>query len=137
MPHAPRWMTLSIVISAVALCQVSFAAPESVWIEAEDFTKCDFKHFEKSSMGKPELLSGGEWIMRGVGPDEIAKLVPEDGIHLRYEFNVQQPGVRHLWARVGWFRARAAFEWRIDDGPWSDLPADYPTTNLMEMGCVL
>jgi hypothetical protein len=134
MPHTPRLLTLSIVVSAVALCKVSFAAPESVWIEAEDFTKCDFKHFEKSSMGKPELLSGGEWIMRGVGPDEIAKLVPEDGIHLRYEFNVQQPGVRHLWARVGWFRARAAFEWRMDDGPWSDLPADYPTTNLMEMG---
>lgn len=73
-------------------------------------------------MGKPELLSGGEWLMRGVGADEVTKLVPEEGIRLRYEFDVEEPGSRRFWARVGWFQARAAFQWRIDEGPWSEGP---------------
>jgi len=134
MTQARCLITFSIALTALAVCNIGLAAPDCVWLEAEDYAKCNFSHFEKSSMGKPELLSGGEWIMRGIGSDEIAKLVPAEGIRLQYEFDAQQPGSRRLWARVGWFRARAAFQWRIDEGPWSQVPADYPTTNLMEMG---
>lgn len=133
MPHFCRLITLSIAVVAAALCNSSRAAPDCIWLEAEDYARCNFNHFEKSSMGKPELLSGGEWIMRGVGAEEVAKLVPAEGIQLRYEFEVRRGGPRRLWARVGWFAARAAFQWRIDDGPWSKVPADYATTNLMEL----
>ena len=76
MPHACRLRTLWIALTASVLGTSTLAAPNSVWLEAEDYAECNFTHFEKSSMGKPELLSGGEWIMRGVGTDEVAKPVP-------------------------------------------------------------
>jgi hypothetical protein len=85
-------------------------------------------------MGKPELLSGGQWIMRGVNSEEVAKVVPEGGVMLEYPVPVKTPGEYRLWARVGWFNARADFQWRLGDGGWHDFLRDAPTTNLMELG---
>lgn len=107
---------------------------ECIWIEAEAHTTANFEHFEVSSMGKPEMLSGGEWLMKGMSPEEVKKLVPADGIVLKYDVVATKPGPYNLWARVGWFRARADFQWRLNGGPWHEVPKTYPTTNLMELG---
>jgi len=107
---------------------------ECIWIEAEAHTAANFEHFEVSSMGKPEMLSGGEWLMKGVSPEEVKKLVPADGIVLKYDVVATKPGPYNLWARIGWFRARADFQWRLNSGPWHEVPKTYPTTNLMELG---
>jgi len=106
-----------------------------VWIEAEQYAASNFaQHWQPSSMGKPQLLSGGQWLMRGVGADEIPSLIPEEGVTLKYRVAPPRPGTYRLWARVGWFRARADFQWRLGDGPWRDVPRDQRTTNLMELG---
>ena len=79
-----------------------------VWIEAEEYAASNFsQHWQPSSMGKPQLLSGGQWLMRGVGADEIPSLIPDEGVTLKYRVAPPRPGTYRLWARVGWFRARA------------------------------
>jgi beta-galactosidase len=105
-----------------------------VWIEAEDYAATNFTHFETSSMGKEALLSGGKWIMRGVKPDEVESLVPDEGVRLSYNFGIEEAGQYRLWVRVGWFRARADCKIRLNGGDWIDLPSNFPTRNLMEMG---
>ena len=119
----------------VVLSSLSGAQNQLIWIEAETYTTCNFPHFEKSSMGKEALLSGGQWIMKGVGEKEVASLVPDEGVKLTYQFQAKNAGQYTLWARVGWFRARAACKIRLNGKDWIDLPSDYPTRNLMELGC--
>ena len=72
--------------------------------------------------------------MKGVGTEEVKKLVPAEGVTLEYPVKVAESGTYRLWARIGWFRARADFEWRIGDGAWQTVPHDQRTTNLMELG---
>ncbi len=136
MHRTSRWVILLMSgLLAAATAKVPAAEPASfIWIEAEKHDACNFPHFETSSMGKPKLLSGGEWIMKGMGPEEIKKLVPDEGIQLKYHLNVSQRGKYHLWARVGFYSARANFEWRIADRDWLQVPNTMPTTNLMELG---
>jgi len=121
---------------ALAVAAPAPASPgaDYVWIEAEQYDECNFRRFEKSSMGKPQLLSGGEWIMNGLQGDDIRKLVPDEGILLKYRLDVPRTGKYRFWARVGWYSARADFEWRIGGGEWKPVSSDYPTTNLMELG---
>lgn len=126
---AVAWLGLA---SAAALAADQ---PAAIWIEAEQYAATNFAdHWQVSSMGKEALLSGGQWLMRGATPEEVAKLVPAEGVTLRYEVPVATPGPYRLWARVGWFNARADLQWRIGEGDWNELPHDAPTTNLMEMG---
>ena len=113
---------------------VSGGATVGAWIEAEDHAACNFKGFEVSSMGKEALLSGGKWIMKGVGAAEVKSLVPDEGIRLKYAFAVERAGRYDLWTRIGWYSARADCRLRVGDGPWLDLPRTAPTINLMELG---
>ncbi len=124
---------LLLVLSST-LAATAARGADYVWIEAEKYDHCNFSHFEKSSMGRPQLLSGGEWIMKGLDADEVRKLVPDDGIVLKYRFDVPRAGKYRFWARVGWFTARPSFQWRIGEGAWNDLSRTHPTTNLMELG---
>jgi hypothetical protein len=126
---AMAWSCLALAPSAMA------DQSAVIWIEAEDYAASNFAdQWELSSMGKPDLLSGGHWIMRGVNAQELAKIVPDGGVTLQYAVPVASPGEYRLWARVGWFNARAELQWRLGDGDWRMLPPSAPTTNLMELG---
>lgn len=124
--------TLLVAIFSLCPTRAAFAEPY-VWIEAEDYTDCNFDHFERSNMGKPGLVSG-EWIMKGMDPSAVKELVPDDGINITYKVQVPRKGLYNLWARVGWYTARAQFEWSIAGSPWKRVPKDMPTVNLMELG---
>ena len=63
-------LLLLLLVSAIT-AGAADSPTDYVWIEAEKYDKCNFPHFEKSSMGKPQLLSGGEWLMRGLKSDEV------------------------------------------------------------------
>ena len=99
-----------------------------IWIEAEQHARCNFEHFEVSDMGKPDLLSAGKWLLKGIGPDDIGRLVPEQGISLEYAIDVVAEANYELWARVGYFGSRADFRWRIADGQWHEFSKTEPTT---------
>ncbi len=121
----------------VLLLAGGFAAAEprtGIWIEAETPAFRNYDEFTDSNMGKPELLSGGLWLMKGASGDEVKQGVPDEGVTLKYRVPVKRPGEYALWTHIGWFRARADMRWRIDDGPWQAAPATMPTTNLMEVG---
>ncbi len=117
------------------LATASAPDAETIWIEAEGYSASNFSdQWEVTSMGKPELLSGGQWLSRGVGKDEVAGIVPPGGVTLKYSVPVNRPGDYRLWARLGWFRSRADCQWRLGDGPWHNVSHEAPTTNLMEVG---
>ncbi|MFW6161612.1 MAG: glycosyl hydrolase 2 galactose-binding domain-containing protein [Planctomycetota bacterium] len=125
---------LLLVTALLVLASPCLAGAPRIWLEAEEHTTCNFQHFERSSMGKPHLLSGGEWIMKGASSDEIKKIVPDEGVRLTYAFEAAQTADYTLWMRIGWFTARANLRWRLDGGAWHDVPRDFPTINLMELG---
>jgi hypothetical protein len=133
-----RFLLSAIALGWVCLVpSISTRADETatIWIEAEEYAASNFaEQWQVSSMGKPDLLSGGQWLMRSVNNEEVAKVVPDGGVTLRYAVPVESPGEYRLWARVGWFDARADLQWRLGDGDWHDVPNDAPTTNLMELG---
>lgn len=130
-PRPIAAMTLLCLAAAPAFA----AQPAAIWIEAEKYAATNFAdQWQVSSMGKESLLSGGQWLMRGVAAEEVAAIVPADGVTLRYGVPVETPGEYRLWARVGWFSARAELQWRLGQGAWNTLPPDAPTTDLMEMG---
>ena len=94
----PTARVLSVLTWIALVClpwgqQTSVHAAESspvIWIEAEQYAGTNFAdHWETSSMGKEKLLSGGQWIMKGAGPDEIPHIVPDEGVTLKYR--VQPP----------------------------------------------
>ena len=122
------------LVAALAGVAAGGEATVGAWVEAESYASTNFKAFEVSSMGKEALLSGGKWIMKGMGADEVKKLVPDDGIRLKYNASVAKAGTYTLWVRIGWFGARANARVRVADGPWLDLPRTHPTINLMELG---
>lgn len=120
---------------SVILPLASMADDSTIWIEAEEYGSSNFAdHWEVTSMGKEKMLSGGQWIMRGVGNEEVAELIPDNGVLLTFPLSVEEPGEYQLWARVGWFRARADFQWRIGNGEWHSFSHEEPTINLMELG---
>jgi hypothetical protein len=65
------------LVSGSGFAAQAAAGPGPIWIEAEDFAASNFaEHWQRSSMGKEALLSGGQWLMRGLNADEIQQLVP-------------------------------------------------------------
>jgi beta-galactosidase len=124
-------------LTLLALSVTANAGAQSndcIWIEAEEHAGCNFDRFDLSDMGKPQLLSGGRWLMKGIAPEEVDTLVPAEGIRLEYAVKVAAAGKYRLWARVGFFGARADFQWRLGEGDWHDVLHTLPTRNLMEMG---
>ena len=127
-------IALPLALAALAATPAGAAEARAIWIEAETPAECNFKHFETSTMGKEALLSGGKWLMKGISGDELTKLVPAEGVRLKYKVVAAQAGTYDLWGRLGWYRARADFEWRVGGAPWTKAPRDMPTINLMELG---
>jgi beta-galactosidase len=123
-----------IVLLAATACIAAETATVGAWIEAENYAESNFRQFDVADMGKAALLSGGKVIMKGIDAKQVGKLVPDDGIRLKYAFDVKQAGKYDLWVRIGWYGARADCRLRVGDGPWLDLPRSAPTINLMELG---
>jgi hypothetical protein len=134
-----RFLLSAIALGSLCLVSsVSTPAAETatVWIEAEDYATSNFAdHWQLSSMGKPDLLSGGQWLMRGVNSEEVAKVVPGRRRDApvrragRIARRVPVVGTRRVVQRPS--RAPMAVgRWRLA----RRFPSDAPTTNLMELG---
>jgi beta-galactosidase len=68
-----------------------------------------------------------------VDADKVATELPADGGLLTYGFQIAEPGDWEVWNRLGFEFARSAFDWRIDDEPWTSVKPDVLTTDLMEI----
>ena len=136
----PRHLCLLLVLSMVSvfLAATSGSAGAAdpggyVWEEAEDFESTNLKEDDYwTGSERAHLLSGDKWLS-AVFKGKALEQMPDDGYVLKYELDVPKSGTFDAWLRVGMEWIRAPFEWRIDDGPWRDAPADKATINVMEL----
>jgi len=122
-----------IVLSIMCLLSSRPAAAASfVWVEGEQPKACNLTP-DVNGSGRPTLLSGGKWLTLHMDAAEAEKQLPAEGALVTYAFKAEQGGKHHLWARVGYEFARSAFDWRIDNGDWTNVKSDDLTTDLTEL----
>ena len=129
------WLFFLAVMSLLqgVSSSTSLAEDDFVWQEAENFSSTNLSEDDYWTGSERAPLLSGDKLVAAVFKAEAAKNRPEGGYVLQYELNVPQNDTYDLWMRVGMEWIRAPFEWRIDDGPWHEAPADKPTTNVMEL----
>ncbi|MGQ9732209.1 MAG: glycosyl hydrolase 2 galactose-binding domain-containing protein, partial [Candidatus Zipacnadales bacterium] len=102
-----------------------------LWIEAEQPAFAS-PGFQTEGMGRPHLLSGGQWLRQSLDQNQ-AQNAPAEGFVLRYKLEVPEAGEYEVWARVGFEWVRPPLEWRLGDGEWTTVSPDVATTNVMEL----
>lgn len=117
--------------SILALALLTTLQTNAVWIEGESPASANVK-YQTGAPGHADFLSGEKWLTITLDTDKVAEAIPADGAILTYTF--QSPaGHREVWHRQGWEDARAPFEWRIDNGPWTKITSNQPTTDMQEL----
>ncbi len=134
--RATHFQTRTIVsiltILALAGSRGALAASPYIWIEGETPSFINVKP-DINGSGRPQLLSAGKWLTVHADPGEVDKLVPAEGVLIRYAFKVEK-AVRHaVWGRIGYEFARSTLEWRIDGGEWGRITPEDVTTDLTEL----
>lgn len=125
-----RWLPLAACLFAVR--QPVAAAPTFVWIEGEATASTNLKP-SIAGWGRKEFLSDEKWLHVSIEADKVAAELPTEGGLLSYELTIPSSGEWEVWNRIGFEFARSAFEWRIDNGPWTLVKPDELTTDLMEI----
>jgi len=105
---------------------------DSLWIEAESVPNPPAA--SSTGFAKPEWLSGGKVLSLTLDPKQVEAALPADGLILSYPLALTKAGNYTPWNRVGFEGVRAAFEWRVNQGPWTlNSQVDQPITNLQEL----
>jgi hypothetical protein len=128
---APHRFVTGLALAAGLNLSAWAAGPAFVWIEGES-AKTTFK-VNIAGWGRPQFLSGSNWLHLSVDEDKVEKEVPDEGIRLDYAFHCPKAGRYEVWDRVGFEFVRSAFEWRLDERPWQKAAPDDLTTDLMEI----
>ncbi|MCF7730090.1 MAG: hypothetical protein K9N23_00300, partial [Akkermansiaceae bacterium] len=123
---------LGLALAASLNSSVRAAAPAFAWLEGEA-AETAFKT-SIGDWGRPQFLSGGNWLHISVEEGKVEQEVPEGGILLDYAFPTSKAGRYEVWNRVGFEFVRSPFEWRLDEQPWRVASPEDLTTDLMEMG---
>jgi beta-galactosidase len=121
-----------ILLAVLVVFARTASAAEFVWIEGEKPRSINVKP-DINPSGRPQLLSGGQWLILHFDPGEIAKQLPPDGARIVYAFKVAEAGGHAVWGRIGYEFARSPLDWRLDDGPWNSITPDDVTTDLTEL----
>src|SRR5665213_566508 len=88
-----------------------------IWIEGEapaSVTPGSIKPAIEN-VGRPQYLSGGNWLHINIESSDAAKQMPAEGIVLTYNVNAPKAGDYALWNRIGYELVRSPFEWRVDN----------------------
>jgi beta-galactosidase len=123
-----------LVLAAIFLAAASASQAASVWVEGESPTSVSPAGFKTEVGNGPNwVLSDGKWLSLSLEAAKMASF-PDDGATLQYAIPVTEAGDYDVWFHLGFEQVRAAFDWRIDNGPWQhQLPTDY-TVDLQELG---
>jgi hypothetical protein len=101
------------VISTVVTA--SPGAEDFVWVEGEKPADASFE-WNSAGVERSELLSENRWL---IGKERVN--LPDDGLLVEYNVNVEKVGLYTLWLRVGFEWVRASVAWRFDDGKWTTV----------------
>ena len=126
-----RWVW-GFAVAAGFVWSARAATPAFVWLEGEA-AKSTFKG-DIGGWGRPQFLSGGNWLHLSVEEGQVEKQVPAEGILLEYPFECLKTARYEVWDRVGFEFVRSPFEWRLDERPWQKSSPEDLTVDLMEMG---
>ncbi len=97
-----------------AVSELSVARPEG-WIEGEDATQTTFNLPREDGY---EAFSGG------LALSVYCTDVKAGPFQAGYRISVPEPGTYELWVRERTLAAMSPSRFRIDGGPWRDVPAD-------------
>ena len=136
-----RWSSLRlslglllVFVTALAGSGCAAAAENRfVWVEAEGVKSTNLTEDDYWTGSNRAHLLSGEKLLGARFTGQAASNVPDEGYWMKYDLNVPENGTYDAWLRIGMEWIRAPFEWRIDDGPWHEVPADEATTNVMEL----
>ncbi len=104
-----------------------------VWLEAEQPTSENFET-NRNGWGNAQYLSEDNWLHFAIQANEAEQKVPEGGLLIGYDFQVDSAGQYEVWGRLGHEMVRAPFEWRIDQGEWDTIdPREDLSVDLMEI----
>ena len=127
MKSSQHWFQLFSSVAIVLqmwLLQVPVTAESGayVWLEGESGSSAF--DVQRGGWGHPEFLSEERWIHVSVEADQVEGGLPEGGIVIDYDFEIEKAGAYEVWDRIGFEFARSTFEWRVDDGEWAAVTAD-------------
>ncbi len=125
-------LSFIVAVSAIAAGTGRLPAGEYVWLEGEKPASINVKP-TIGDWGKPQFLSGAQWLQVAVEADKVDKDVPAEGVLMRYDFAIKKESSYEVWTRIGYEFVRSPFEWRIDGGDWKTSGPEELTTDLMEL----
>lgn len=136
MKSSQHWFQLFSSVAIVLqmwLLQVPVTAESGayVWLEGESGSSAF--DVQRGGWGHPEFLSEERWIHVSVEADQVEGGLPEGGIVIDYDFEIEKAGAYEVWDRIGFEFARSTFEWRVDDGEWAAVTADELTTDCVPL----
>ena len=121
----------------------SCAAEPYIWLEGENpsstptieppANKPDERGFGFGGWGRTELISQGSMLHLQIGADQVAERLGADGAIFGYSFTVEHADSYAIWARIGYEQVRSPFDWKVDDGDWTELPKDRPTIDVVPL----
>jgi beta-galactosidase len=130
MTYAARILLLHLLIAASTL-----AADGAIWIEGEKPIGGVTAPWTVAPVDHPEYLSGDAWLQAMVPETELEKTIPADGLVVGWAFTVANAGRHEIWERYGFESIRSPWDWRVDGGAWTTVPAlTQPYTDLMDPG---
>ena len=118
------------VLAWVALLTPALLSADYVWVEGESPTQSNVQ-VQPSACENAHYLSGAKWLSYAVPATEAEAKVPKDGATFDYDFQVANAGTYQVWDRIGFESIRTGFQWRLDEGAWSDVKGNELTVDLM------
>ena len=123
-------MGIILMLSIPVMVLPQLNAADYVWIEGEKpVVKPAVPGYEMVALKARELTSGGRVLQIKTAVDKLKK----PGLVFGYEFQLDKGGERELWVRIGHEWKRSPFQWRIDDGKWTEVDSLVPTLNLQDV----
>ena len=121
------WLGLTMVLAL----RTTAPAADFAWLEGEEPSSSNYHKYDVTSWAGHPYLSAGKWLRIQVPAGDAAKVVPNEGIVLGYDFLAPSAGKYEVWNRIGYEFVRSPFSWRIDNGPWQEVLPSNLTIDLM------
>lgn len=124
---------LPLLALTLALFTTTLRAADFIWLEGENPASANVKWVAQGAE-RGQFLSESKWLTVSMDAATVDQDLPADGALIQYKFSAPAAGKYEVWHRIGYEFVRAPYQWRIDEGVWSDVKPDDLTSDLMSLG---
>jgi len=119
------------LIFAMVIAGTAQAADTAViWVEGEQPTSVVPESLKPTiASGPASIISEGKWLRLDLDPHNL----PKDSV-LTYSAHAAQGGDYDLWMHLGFEKIRSGFDWRVDQGGWTNVSSEDATIDVQELG---